>query len=139
MEIKIATNKEDILKCWSVIKELRPHLEEETFVPMITEMIGEGYVLAFIEEDNKAVAAIGFRYLQFLFMGKHIYIDDLSTLPSQRGKGLGSRLLDFVEEKARAEGYKAVTLDSGYQRNDAHKLYLNKGFILGSHHFVKKL
>jgi GNAT superfamily N-acetyltransferase len=138
MEIKIATTEQDILKCWDVIRELRPHLVKENFVLLIKEMIGEGYVLAFIEEDNKAVAAIGFRYLQFLFMGKHIYIDDLSTLSSQRGKGLGSKLLDHVEEKARAEGYTAITLDSGYQRNAAHKLYLNKGYILGSHHFVKK-
>jgi GNAT superfamily N-acetyltransferase len=138
MEIKIAITDNDILKCWDVIRELRPHLEQESFVPLIKEMIREGYVLAYTEQDNKAVAAIGFRYLQFLFMGKHIYIDDLSTLPSQRGKGLGSRLLDYVEEKAKAEGYEAITLDSGYQRNAAHKLYLNKGFVLGSHHFVKR-
>lgn len=139
MEIQIAKTEEEILKCWNVIRELRPHLDPDTFVPTVKEMISEGYTLAFIEEDGLAVAAIGFRYLQFLYNGRHFYIDDLSTLPTHRGKGLGSRLLDFVKDKAMAAGYKVITLDSGYQRNDAHKLYLNKGFILSSHHFAKNI
>ena len=139
MEVKTAATAEDILKCYEVLKELRPHLEPETYLPLLQEMMSEGYMLAYIEEDNKAVAAIGFRYLQFLFNGKHFYIDDLSTMASHRGKGLGSRLLDHVRDLALAKGYKLITLDSGYHRTDAHRLYLNKGFVLGSHHFVKKI
>ncbi|MGZ3822056.1 MAG: GNAT family N-acetyltransferase, partial [Mucilaginibacter sp.] len=128
MEIKIAKTTEDILKCWDVLKELRPHLEQESFVPNLNEMMKEGYILAFIEENNKAMAAIGFRYLHVLFNGKHYHIDDLSTLPEHRGKGLAGRLLDFVVARAEAEGYKVIALDSGYHRADAHRLYLNKGF-----------
>jgi GNAT superfamily N-acetyltransferase len=139
MDVKIANTEEAILKCWEAIKELRPHLDAESFVPLVKEMISEGYTLAFIEQDEKAASAIGFRYLQFLFNGKHFYIDDLSTLPQYRGKGFGAKLLDYVAEKAAANGYKIITLDSGYQRNDAHRLYLNKGFTLSSHHFAKKI
>lgn len=139
MEVRIADTEDDILKCFDVLKALRPHLEFKSFVPMLAEMIREGYILAFIEQDDQAVAAIGFRYLQFLFNGKHFYIDDLSTLPQHRGKGYGGRLLDFVEEKARSAGYKMITLDSGYHRVEAHRLYLDKGFILSSHHFSKEI
>jgi len=139
MEVKIAATDEDILKCWDVLKELRPHLEKETYLPLVKDMISEGYTLAFIEDNGIAAAAIGFRYLQFLFVGKHFYIDDLSTLPSHRGKGLGGKLLDFVKDKAAALGYKVITLDSGHHRNDAHRLYLNKGFTISSHHFTKKI
>ena len=139
MEIKLCTTDSDIAKCWQVLFELRPHLLAVEFITMVTEMISEGYQLAFIEEDGKAVAAIGYRYLQYLYNGKHIYIDDLSTLPAARGKGYAGKLLDFVEAEARLKGYKAVTLDSGYQRLDAHRLYLNKGFVLSSHHFSKTL
>ena len=139
MEIKLCQSETDIQKCWQVLLELRPHLIENEFVPTVKEMISEGYQLAFIEEDGKAVAAIGYRYLQYLYNGKHIYIDDLSTLPAARGKGYAGKLLDYVEAEARAKGYKAVTLDSGYQRLDAHRLYLNKGFVLSSHHFSKTL
>jgi GNAT superfamily N-acetyltransferase len=139
MEIKTASSDEDILKCWDVLLALRPHLNKDTFVPTLKEMITEGYTLAFIEADNKAAAAIGFRYLQFLYNGKHYYIDDLSTLPEYRGNGYAGKLLDFVIDKARANGFKTVNLDSGYQRFEAHRLYLNKGFTLNCHHFSKNL
>lgn len=139
MNITLAVSDNDILKCWKVMKTLRPHLEESAFLSTIREMIGEGYMLAFIEKDNEAVSAIGFRYLQFLYNGKHIYIDDLSTLPEGRGKGYAGKLLDYVFDYAKQKGYNVVTLDSGYQRSDAHRLYLNKGFTIDSHHFGKKL
>jgi len=139
MEIKICASDDDIAKCWQVIVELRPHLIESEFINTVKEMVSEGYQLAFIEEDGKAAAAIGYRYLQYLYNGKHIYIDDLSTLPAARGKGYGGKLLDFVEAEAKAKGYKVVTLDSGHQRFDAHRLYLNKGFKIVAHHFSKTL
>ncbi|MEP7319119.1 MAG: GNAT family N-acetyltransferase, partial [Panacibacter sp.] len=92
MQIQTAKTEADILKCWEVMHALRPHLIKEEFVATISEMITEGYLLSFIEEDGKAAAAVGFRYLQYLYNGKHFYIDDLSTLPESRGKGYGGML-----------------------------------------------
>ncbi|MCC6282689.1 MAG: GNAT family N-acetyltransferase [Saprospiraceae bacterium] len=139
MTIQLAQTPEDIAKCTRAMLELRPHIAAETFVPLVQDMMKEGYQLAFIEENDEAAAVIGFRYLQFLYCGKHFYIDDLSTLPEARGKGYGGMLLDYVADLARAEGYEVITLDSGHHRHTAHRLYLNKGFFISSHHFSKKL
>lgn len=139
MRVQLAHTPEDIAKCSRVMRELRPHIAPETFVPLVQQMMEEGYQLAFIEDNGEAMAAIGFRYLQFLVCGKHFYIDDLSTLPNQRGKGHASALLDYVADRARAEGFEVIALDSGHQRHVAHRLYLNKGFYISSHHFIKKL
>jgi len=138
MDIKIAKTEKDILKCWDVINVLRPHLEKDKFVATVKEMIDEGYILAFIEADGKAVSATGYRYQQYLYIGKHYYIDDLITLEPGRGKGYASALLDFVVAEAKKNGYEAVTLDSGHHRSTAHRLYLNKGFVISAHHFQKK-
>jgi GNAT superfamily N-acetyltransferase len=116
---------------------LRPHLVREAFVESVLEMIESGYHLAYIEEDGRAAAAIGYRYLHFLLHGKHIYIDDLTTLPAARRKGYGRALLEHVFRIAAERGLKVVTLDSGPQRHDAHRLYLNSGFTIASFHFVK--
>lgn len=118
---------------------LRPHLQEDKFLPLIREMMAEGYHLAFVESGGVAAAAIGYRYEQKLFDGKQFYIDDLSTLNTHRGKGFGGMLLDFVIESARNLGYHCVTLDSGPSRHDAHRLYLNKGFKISSMHFTYQL
>lgn len=139
MQVQIAKTEEDILKCWEVIYQLRPHLVKDTFVATVLEMIGEGYILAFIEADGKAVSAIGYRYLQYLYNGKHFYIDDLTTLAEARGNGYAGALLDYVAEEARKNNYETIALDSGHQRFTAHRLYLNKGFDIVAHHFVKKV
>lgn len=138
--IRLAQTDEDILRCSDVIFELRPHLIGTDLLAQVREQIAEGYQLAFAEApDGKAAAVCGYRYLQFLFCGKHFYIDDLVTLPGYRGLGLAGALLDFVDAEARSRGFEVVTLDSGHQRHDAHRLYLNKGFRIIAHHFVKKL
>lgn len=139
MEIKIAKTEEDILKCFEVLSVLRPHLLKESFVATIQEMIEEGYILAFVEKDGVAVSAAGYRYLQFLYIGKHYYIDDLVTLESARGGGYAGALIDYIIAQAKQNGYAAVTLDSGHHRSTAHRLYLNKGFIISAHHFQKKV
>lgn len=140
MKIQTAKTDADILKCWKALHELRTHLEENRFLSLIKEMMTEGYQLAFIEgEAGYAVSIVGFRYQQFTYNGKHFYIDDLSTLPEARGKGHAGALIDHVCELAKERGYGVVTLDSGHQRFDAHRLYLNKGFTIASHHFSKKI
>ncbi len=138
-EIREPQTAADILACWEVLHALRPHLVQSEFLDTMMEMMAAGYRLAYVWKDGKAVAAIGFRFQQFLFNGKHIYIDDLSTLPEARGMGYGGMLLDYVEDIARQHGFKTVTLDSGFHRHDAHRLYLNKRFVVGSLHFVKTL
>ncbi len=139
MEIKTVTTPEEVDKAWEAINLLRPHLKKEANHALMQEMFSSGYQLSYIEVDNHAVSIIGYRHLQFLFNGRHIYIDDLSTLEAYRGKGYASQLLDYVLQEAKEKGYEVVTLDSGCQRHDAHRLYLNKGFVIQGYHFSRKL
>ena len=140
MTIKTATTAADILKCRDAILELRPHLTDIDLVAIVQEMFSEGFKLIYAEaEDGRAGAICGYVYQHKLFNGKHIYIDDLATLPEYRGKGYGKALLDYVDAEAREQGFGVVTLDSGHQRHAAHRLYLNHGYSMIAHHFMKKL
>ena len=138
--IKYATTQEDFLKCWNAISALRPMLTQEKYWKLIESMKTQSYQLLFIEEESGEVPAVlGFRYLTMLYCGNIIYIDDLSTLPEARGKGYGNQLLDFVIDLAHRKNLDGVHLDSGHQRFDAHRLYLNKKFNITSHHFALNL
>jgi GNAT superfamily N-acetyltransferase len=146
--IKIAQTEADIRRCLPALVTLRPHLTEEQALKQILLLQEEDrYVVAYVDNSDQdpaetaAPAAIGYRYMNLLFSGKTLYIDDLSTLPDQRGKGYASQLLDFVIAEARKTDCVAVTLDSGHkpERYDAHRLYLNKRFNIVSHHFALKL
>ncbi|AUD04993.1 GNAT family N-acetyltransferase [Spirosoma pollinicola] len=137
----IAQSDADIRLCLPAMLALRPHLtSEQAFEQIRFQQANEGFVLAFVPAEDPsepASAVMGYRTLNFLYSGKTIYIDDLSTLPSARGKGYASMLVDFVVEQARQSGCQCVSLDSGQNpaRYDAHRLYLKKGFNITSHHF----
>ncbi|MDN5286672.1 MAG: family N-acetyltransferase [Mucilaginibacter sp.] len=141
INIQTVKTTTDIVFCRDVLTGLRPDLDMNTFVSQIIEMMKEGYQLLYIVDDNskKAVSFIGFRSLQMLRTGKVIYIDDLFTLPKYRGHGYARALLNHVHQQATENGIKSVHLDSGYNRHDAHRLYLNKGYTLECLHFVKNL
>lgn len=134
-KIKFAETDAQILFCFPVIHELRPLLSEKEFIHKVRRMQKEGFRLVFIEEDAKAIAAMGFRINELFYRGKSIYVDDLITLPEYRSKGFGSHLIDWVVQFAKDNHCQQVHLDSGVQRFDAHRFYLRKKFIISSHHF----
>ena len=68
-----------------------------------------------------------------------MYLDDLVTHPDHRGKGYAGQLLDWLKNYARENDYDHFSLDSGFIRKDAHRLYLNKGLEVESLHFGRKV
>ena len=142
--IKYLVTNEDILHSWPVISALRPHLQKDDLLQQVRDMMqDDGYqMLGVVVEENgvEVVAAFtGFRPMHKLSSGRGIYIDDLSTLPEYRGKGYGGMLLDYVHHLARESGMSNVQLDSGHHRSPAHRLYLNKGYVISAHHFTRNL
>jgi GNAT superfamily N-acetyltransferase len=137
-EIQVVSSESDILKCRSVIQALRPSLTDDLYLEAVQKTLADNRQIIFIEENGEAMAAAVFETGYNLFRGKYIYIDDLSTLPGNRGKGYASKLLDWIMNFAQKEGYAQIHLDSGVStaRTDAHRLYLNKRFQITSMHFV---
>jgi GNAT superfamily N-acetyltransferase len=140
-----AATAAEILACRDVVFLLRPHLKnEQAYLQQVQQMMREdGYRLIFIPHPEKggsqAVAFAGYRYMNKLLTGKAIYIDDLATLPAHRGKGYASQLLQYIQEEAVREDVNVIQLDSGYERTDAHRLYLNQGYRMQAHHFICRL
>ncbi len=137
-KIEFAETNDQILNCFEAMHALRPHLEKEKFVALINQMKKEGYILAYIKEENMVVAVTGYRYLHHLYCGKLIYVDDLSTMQQYRKKGHAKKLMDFILSEARKNNCNHVDLDSacGPHRYDAHRFYLRFGFNITSHHFA---
>jgi len=137
-QVKFAQSEKEINDCWEVVQTLRPHLNQDHYLQQVKEMQQEGYHMLYIAGKDKVAAFAGYRNLYNLLFGRFIYVDDLCTLPEYRGKGHAGALLDYVKALAKETNKTAVVLDSGFQLNDAHRLYLNKGYKLSAHHFMLK-
>ncbi len=136
---EIASSDRDIARCFAVLSELRPHLQESTFVAMVRDMETQGYRLVFIEDGGAVVAVAGYRIFTSLVMGRNLYVDDLVTSDKARSKGYGKALMDWLRDFARESGCAYLHLDSGTQRHRAHRFYLREGMDIASFHFSEKL
>ena len=115
------------------------HLKKETFLNTVRQMETEGYRLAFIEEKGEVVAVAGYRIYTNLFMGKHLYVDDLVTRESVRSMGFGEQMVKWLRDEALKENCRYYHLDSGTHRGGAHKFYFKQGFTIASYHFSEKI
>lgn len=90
-----ATTDEQILATRAVMRELRPTVPVDEYLATVRRMMQtNGYHLAalYIEETVRAVA--GYRFMEMLYCGKIMYVDDLNTDERYRSKGYGKALMD---------------------------------------------
>jgi len=135
-KITVAT-LEDLDKIIPTMIELRPHRSIDELRNMMIAQVNDGFQLVFVGDEQLAYAVAGFRTLDFLFSGKTLYVDDLVTHSQHRKKGYAGMLMKWMIQYAKDNGYDHFSLDSGHQRKDAHRLYLNHGLDITAHHFGK--
>jgi GNAT superfamily N-acetyltransferase len=139
MAITIAKTDAEVMNCYPVMQELRPHILEDEFLARVRRQQASGYRLAFLRSDEGVVAVAGFRLGENLAWGHFLYVDDLVSLALHRSKGHGSELLTWLREYAVREGCQQLHLDSGLQRLDAHRFYEREGMSKSSLHFAELL
>lgn len=137
--IRLAESDAEILDCYAVMAELRPHISAEEFLPRVKTLSEiAGFRLAYlIDEDVKAVA--GFRISEWLAGGKYMEIEDLVAKSGERSKGFGGELFDWLVAYAKRENCAQIKLVSHVKRFGAHKFYLEKRMIIEAHYFSLKL
>jgi predicted GNAT superfamily acetyltransferase len=83
----------------------------------------------------------GFRLGENLAWRRFVYVDDLVTRASARGRGHADAVMAFVDEIAEREGCDELHLDSGVgaEREDAHRFYFRHRMRITSYHFTRVL
>lgn len=138
--VKELLDNEELLKAFPVMKQLRSHLVEETYLNLILAMKKEGYKMFALYLDEEIVGVAGLVKLTNLYYGKHVWVNDLVIDENQRSKKYGQTLLSFINEWAKENGCDVVALSSGLQRVEAHKFYEFKmEFDKTSYVFTKQL
>jgi GNAT superfamily N-acetyltransferase len=140
VSIRLAESDAEIIACFAVMRQLRPHLpDERDFLARVRRQQRDGYRLAFAEDGGSAVCVAGFRLLESLAWGRFVYVDDLVTGEAARSRGHGEAMLNWLIDYARRENCDEFHLDSGVQRFGAHRFYLTHRMDIIAHHFALRL
>jgi GNAT superfamily N-acetyltransferase len=131
---------EQIAATFDVMRQLRPHLEREAYVPLIRAlMASDGFRLAALIDEEAVCAVAGYRIMTMLYCGRLLYLDDFVVDERVRSRGYGRRLLDWLKEEGRREGCAELQLISRVVREQAHRFYFREGFGIECFHFRAKL
>jgi GNAT superfamily N-acetyltransferase len=131
-----AITDDQILATREVMRQLRPHIPPEDYLGTVKRMKQtDGYQLAAFYDEDSVRAVAGYRFMEMLYCGKILYVDDLNTDERHRSKGYGRALLNWLKAEAREQGCVQLHLDSGVQREQAHRFYFREGLTIDCHHF----
>lgn len=138
MSMIIAKTDEEIMSTYSLMKQLRPHLEEESYISKIKHLqLNYGYELIALSENGVVKAAAGYKICDSLAWGKYLYVDDLITDQASRSRGFAKQIFDWLDDELKKNHCVGMHLDSGFQRHDAHRFYLNRKMRITCHHFER--
>lgn len=142
--IAITNAAHDIVKLeWltqseAVHRQLRPQLPVD-YLRRMREVFGSGADMAVCVRDHKVCGITVFRILEKTYSGRELYCDDLITDEALRSTGVGHALVGYMEAVAVDRGCDCLALDSGTQRQQAHKFYFREGLTVPAFHFSKPL
>lgn len=122
----------------AVHRQLRPQLLPDYAAEMARVFVGGGRMTVAVDGDAVRGLAV-WRVLEKTFTRREFYVDDLVTDSAQRSAGVGRALLAWCEARARELRCTQFALDSGTQRQQAHKFYFREGLVITSFHFGKNL
>ena len=122
----------------AVHRQLRPHLPPDYAARMKQVFAGGAEMAVAIRAGEVAGIAV-FRVLEKTFSGRELYCDDLVTDAGRRSTGVGHALIAYMEKVGRERGCDVLALDSGTQRQQAHKFYFREQMPITAFHFSKKL
>jgi GNAT superfamily N-acetyltransferase len=138
-EVREKVSDEEVVSTFHVMCQLRPHLGEEGYVERIRGVRQGGYRLAAVVDEGQVRCVAGFRIQDYLYCGKHLYVDDLVTDEGSRSKSYGKLMLDWLIGEAKRNWCEQFHLDSGVQRHDTHRFYFREGMKISAYHFSKTL
>ncbi len=129
-------DEEGARRCFSVMVQLRPHLESaDDFVARWRRQAQGGYRLLALLDGPRVVALAGFRVQENLVHGRFLYVDDLVTDECLRGGGYGERLMARLKQEARSLGCGKLALDTPLSNSLGHRFYFRNGLLATSLRF----
>lgn len=122
----------------TVHRQLRPMLPPG-YVERLGQVFANGGRMTLLVEGDAVLAVALWRLVENTYEGRRLYVDDLVSDEACRSQGVGHRLFGWLEQQAKSSACDVLALDSGVQRQRAHRFYFREGMHIPSFCFRKAL
>jgi len=128
IQIRIATadDLDDVKSCaYAAYSKYIVRMDREP-APMLADFVSQ------IALGQVYVASCGSTFAGYVvFYGErdHIHLENIAVVPTQAGKGIGKRLMEYVEQSARASGLNAVVLYTNEAMTENLAMYPKLGYV----------
>jgi GNAT superfamily N-acetyltransferase len=114
-----------------------PTTTEET----LARLLGSPDVAILVtEEGDRIVGFVDLTFRETIFHhGRTMIIEDIVVDEVHRGRGIGAKMVRFIEAMARQRGCRAIELSSDLHRKDTHRFWTAMGYDCLAYQFRKAL
>jgi len=127
-----------LVQAETVHRQLRQQLPAD-YAARLAEVCAGGARMVVVVEGESVLCVALWRLIENTFEGRRLYVDDLVSDETRRSQGAGKMMLDWLEAKAKVLDCDVLALDSGVQRQRAHRFYFREGMHISSFSFRKTL
>jgi len=132
-------SKAEMPGMFALAVQLNPKLEKRQFKKRLSQMLTQNYRCLGVFEGKNLLGMCGFWIFTRLWCGKQMDLDNFVVDSSLRSSGLGSAMLQWLEELALREKVETIVLDSYAISHDTHRFYFRHGYFIKGYHFIKPL
>ncbi len=129
----------EMARTYPLIRQLNPDLSKTVFTRRLQIMVKNGYRAIAAVEGKKILGTSGFWTGTRFWCGDYIEPDNIVVDQSQRSKGVGKLLMQWMEKEAKRLTCDIVMMDSYTHNTASHRFYFREGYIIKGFCFVKDM
>ena len=138
--IKDLDSLEEMEAAYPLVSQFYSEMSFEVYKACLQEMIkGNSYKMVAAILGNKMVGISGYWVFLMLYCGRYLQASNLVVDKEYRSLGVGKKILNYLEKKARDLDCEKMVLDSYVENKRSHPLYFREGFYIRGFHYMKDL
>ncbi|MGD7653918.1 MAG: GNAT family N-acetyltransferase [Verrucomicrobiales bacterium] len=134
-------SSQDLPAAATLLRSLNPNTPAETIHRRLSTILSDHphYQLHGAFVDDRLAGVCSAWIATKIWCGKYLEIDNIVVDPDQRSSGIGTHLIERMEQLARENECLVITLDSYTANHPSHRLYHRLGFEIWGYHFIKPI
>ena len=111
--------------------------EEETAVQRLAELMERSPETCFIIQRDSNLIGFIFCSIETTFIGKSFYVNEFAISSENQGKGIGTKVINWIEMYAKKNNIVNVAMDA-YIYSPAYTFYKKRGFKESDFRYLSK-